>query len=178
MSGFFEEVSRRKVYRVAAAYAVAAAGIIQIASASFPAWELPIWSLRLVIAMLLAGFPIALMFGWVFVLTPEGLQRTERSETHVHRHGRRNIILLIATGVLVSSAAGYYLLPGVSTARLDKSIAVLPFDSFSGDQENTYFADGIQDDILTNLARIADLKVISRTSVMQYRGTKNNLRDI
>jgi TolB-like protein/Tfp pilus assembly protein PilF len=178
MSGFFEEVSRRKVYRVAAAYAVAAGGIIQLASASFPAWELPLWSLRLVIAMLLMGFPIALIFAWVFDLTPEGLQRTERSETRIHRHSRRNIILLVAAGVLVSAAAGYYLFPRTGTVRIDKSIAVLPFDSFSSDQENSYFADGIHDDILTALARIADLKVISRTSVMQYRGTKNNLREI
>ena len=178
MSGFFEEVSRRKVYRVAAGYAVAAAGIVQLASASFPAWDLPLWSLRLVIVSLLVGFPMALIFGYVFDLTPEGLQRTESSGSHARKHGRRHLVFLVGAGLVLSSAAGYYLLPRATAVKVDKSIAVLPFESFSLDQENSYFADGIHDDILTNLARIADLKVISRTSVMQYRGAKHNLREI
>ncbi len=76
MSGFFEEVKRRKVYRVAAAYIIAAGGIIQLASAAFPAWELPNWALRLVIVLLLTGFPIALILGWAFDVTPQGIKTT------------------------------------------------------------------------------------------------------
>ncbi|HEV3409353.1 MAG TPA: hypothetical protein VG095_03605, partial [Chthoniobacterales bacterium] len=178
MSGFFEEVKRRKVYRVAVAYVAATAGIIQLASATFPAWELPTWSLRLVIALLLLGFPIALIFAWVFDLTPEGIQRTPKPETYRPSHRRRNIALLIGAGVLISAAAGWFLIPRASARKLDKSIAVLPFDNLSTDPGNAFFADGLHDDILTNLAKIEDLKVISRTSVMPYRGKPTSVRDI
>lgn len=177
MTGFFEEVKRRKVYRVAAAYIVAAGGIIQLASATFPAWELPPWSLRLVILLLLVGFPIALILAWAFDITPQGIRATP--ETTVPRRGRRrNIIMLIATGVVVSAATGFFLLPRVAAHKVDKSIAVLPFENLSDEKENAYFADGVQDDVLTNLSKIGDLRVISRTSVMQYRGRPTNLRDI
>ena len=177
MTGFFEEVKRRKVYRVAAAYIVAAGGIIQLASATFPAWELPNWSLRLVILLLLVGFPIALILAWAFDITPQGIRATP--DTAAPRTGRRrNIIMLIATGVVVSAATGFFLLPRVAAHKVDKSIAVLPFENLSDEKENAYFADGIQDDLLTNLSKIGDLRVISRTSVMQYRGRPTNLRDI
>jgi TolB-like protein/Flp pilus assembly protein TadD len=176
MSGFFEEVQRRKVYRVAAAYVIAAGFIIQLASATFPAWELPTWSLRLIIVFLLIGFPISLIFAWAFDLTSQGIQATPKAPTGTHR--RRNLILLIATGIIVSATAGFFVLPRLSAQRLDKSIAVLPFENLSSDQENAFFADGIQDDILTNLAKIGDLKVISRTSVMPYRGRAHNIREI
>ena len=86
--------------------------------------------------------------------------------------------MLVATGVIISAAAGFFLLPRVSAHKVDKSIAVLPFENFSDDKANAYFADGIQDDLLTNLAKIGDLKVISRTSVMPYRGKASNLREI
>src|SRR5213596_1974494 len=178
MSGFFEEVKRRKVYRVAVAYVIAAAGIIQLGSAAFPAWELPNWALRLVIVLLLVGFPIALILAWAFDVTPQGIQATP--DVDVPRtHRRRNVIMLVATGVIVSAIAGFFLLPRISSARkIDKSIAVLPFENLSDQKENAYFADGIQDDVLTNLSKIGDLKVISRTSVMQYRGKAPNIRDI
>jgi TolB-like protein/Tfp pilus assembly protein PilF len=177
MTGFFEEVKRRKVYRVAAAYIVAAGGIIQLASATFPAWELPNWSLRLVILLLLVGFPIALILAWAFDITPQGIRATPEI-TAPRTSRRRNIIMLIATGIVVSAAAGFFLLPRVAAHKVDKSIAVLPFENLSDEKENAYFADGIQDDVLTNLSKIGDLRVISRTSVMQYRGRPTNLRDI
>src|SRR5438034_1242608 len=177
MSGFFEEVKRRKVYRVAAAYVIAAGGIIQLASAAFPAWELPSWALRLVIMLLLIGFPIALILAWAFDVTPQGIRATP-SATAPRMHRRRNVIMLVATGVIVSAIAGFFLLPRASAHKIDKSIAVLPFENLSDDKENAYFADGIQDDVLTNLSKIGDLKVISRTSVMPYRGKASNVREI
>jgi TolB-like protein/Flp pilus assembly protein TadD len=164
MSGFFEELQRRKVYRVAAAYIIAAGFIIQIGSAVFPAWELPNWTLRLVVALLLVGFPIALILAWAYDITSQGIRATPDT------HRRRNLIMLIATGVAISAGAGFFLLPRASARKVDKSIAVMPFQNLSDEKENAYFADGIQDDILTNLSKIGDLKVISRMSVMSYRG--------
>ncbi len=177
MTGFFEEVKRRKVYRVAAAYIIAAGGIIQLASATFPAWELPNWALRLVILLVLVGFPIALILAWAFDITAQGIQATPDTTAPKTRR-RRNIVMLIATGVIISAATGFFLLPRVAAHKVDKSIAVLPFENLSDDKENAYFADGIQDDVLTNLSKISDLRVISRTSVMQYRGRPTNLREI
>lgn len=178
MSGFFEELQRRKVYRVAAAYIIAAGFIIQIASAVFPAWELPNWTLRLVVVLLLIGFPIALILAWAYDVTTQGIRAT-RAVAAPAAHRRRNLILLIAIGVIVSAAAGFFLLPRASGSKIDKSIAVLPFQNLSDEKENAYFADGVQDDILTNLSKIGDLKVISRTSVMSYRGEgMRNAREI
>ena len=177
MTGFFEEVKRRKVYRVAAAYIIAAGGIIQLASATFPAWELPSWALRLVILLVLVGFPIALILAWAFDITAQGIRATPDT-TAPRTRRRRNVIMLIATGVVISAATGFFLLPRVAAHKVDKSIAVLPFENLSDEKENAYFADGIQDDVLTNLSKISDLRVISRTSVMQYRGRPTNLREI
>src|SRR5436309_7567928 len=178
LPGFFGEVRRRKVYRVVAAYIIAAGGIIQLASAAFPAWELPNWALRLVIVLLLVGFPIALILAWAFDVTPQGIRATPNVAVP-RTNRRRNIIMLVATGVIVSAIAGFFLLPLVSSARkIDKSIAVLPFENLSDDKENAYFAAGIQDDVLTNLSKNDDLKVISRASVMPYRGKASNVREI
>src|SRR5437762_5145938 len=177
MSGFFEEVKRRKVYQAAVAYVIAAGGIVQLASAAFPAWELPNWALRLVIVLLLIGFPIALILAWAFDVTAQGIKAAPTSGPS-GSHLRRNVITLVAAGVIVSAAAGFFLLPRVSAHKVDKSIAVLPFENLSDEKENAYFADGVQDDILSNLSKIGDLKVISRTSVMPYRGKPQNLRDI
>jgi TolB-like protein/Flp pilus assembly protein TadD len=181
MSGFFEELKRRRVYRVAAAYIIAGGFIIQIASAVFPAWELPNWSQRLLIVLILAGFPIALIFAWIFDITPSGIERTSKVEAQTQAppsHRRRNLILLAAAGLVISFAAGFFVLPRASARKIDKSIAVLPFENLSDAKENAYFADGIQDDILTNLSRIGDLKVISRTSVMSFRGKPTTVREI
>jgi TolB-like protein/Tfp pilus assembly protein PilF len=177
MTDFFEEVKRRKVYRVAAAYIIAAGGIIQLASAAFPAWELPNWALRLVIVLLLIGFPIALILAWAFDITTQGIRATP-GVAGGRTHRRRNVIMLVATGVVISAAAGFFLLPRVAAHKIDKSIAILPFQNLSDEKENAYFADGIQDDILTNLSKISELRVISRTSVMQYRGEARNIREI
>jgi len=175
MSSFFEELQRRKVYRVAAAYIIVAGFIIQIGSAVFPAWELPNWTLRLVVVFLLIGFPIALILAWAYDVTPQGIRATPAPRTH----RRRNIYLLVAAGIIVSSVAGFFLLPRASARKVDKSIAVLPFENLSDEKDNAYFADGMQDDILTNLSKIGDLKVISRTSVNSYRDNAGrNAREI
>src|SRR3954471_8409235 len=176
MSSFFEEVQRRKVYRVAGAYVIAAGFIIQIASAVFPAWELPHWTFRLAVVLLLIGFPIALILAWAYDITPQGIKPTAATPATTHR--RRNLAVLGATGVVISAAAGFFLLPPAVAHKVDKSIAVLPFDNLSVEKENAFFADGMQDDILTNLSKIADLKVISRTSVMSYRGKTANVKEI
>src|SRR5205085_4830231 len=160
MSGFFHEVQRRKVYRVAAAYIIAGGFIIQMVSAAFPAWELPNWSQRLVIALILAGFPIALIFAWIFDITPSGIERTSTVEgqPQPRSHRRRNFIFLATSGLVLSVAAGFFVLPRAVAHKIDKSIAVLPFENFSDEKENAYFADGVQDDILTNLSKVGDLK--------------------
>ena len=175
MSGFFEELQRRKVYRVAAAYVVAAGFLIQIASAAFPAWELPNWSLRLVIVLLLIGFPIALILAWAYDITPQGIQGTPKTP---RGHRRRNLILLIASAVVISASAGFFLLPRAIWQKVDKSVAVLPFQNLSDDPANAYFADGIQEEVLTRLTKIGDLKVISRTSTQGYQSDPNNLAEI
>jgi hypothetical protein len=134
MAGFFEEVQRRKVYRVAAAYVIAAGGIIQLASAAFPAWELPNWALRLVIVLLLIGLPIALILAWAYDVTPTGIQSTPPVATSSLTSRRRNLLVLVATGVIVSLAAGFFLLPRAIARKVDKSIAVLPFENLSDDK--------------------------------------------
>jgi TolB-like protein/Tfp pilus assembly protein PilF len=174
MSGFFEELQRRKVYRVAAAYVIAAGFIIQIGSAVIPAWELPNWTLRLVIVLLLIGFPVALILAWAYDVTPQGIQATPKAG----RHRRRNVTLLLGAGAVISVAAGFFLLPRASARKVDKSIAVLPFQNLSAEKENDYFAEGIQNEILTKLATVRDLKVISRTSTAKYQSNPGNLKRV
>src|SRR3982750_3168550 len=126
MSGLFDELQRRKVYRVAAAYVIAAGFIIQIGSAVIPAWELPNWTLRFVIVLLLIGFPVALILAWAYDVTPQGIQATPKARGG---HRRRNVALLVVAGGVISIAAGFFLLPRASARKIDKSIAVLPFRS-------------------------------------------------
>jgi TolB-like protein/Flp pilus assembly protein TadD len=175
MSGFFQELQRRKVYRVAGVYIIAAGFIIQIGSAVFPAWELPNWTLRLVVVLLLIGFPIALILGWAYDVTPQRIQATARVPG---THRRRNLILLVAASAIISTAAGFFLLPRASARKIDKSIAVLPFQNLSEEKANAYFADGIQNEILTKLAGIGDLKVISRSSAAKYKSKPEDLKRV
>ncbi len=176
MSGFFEELKRRKVYRVAIAYIVASWALAQGLAQVLPVFDISNSVIRVVIALLLIGFPLALVLAWVFDVTPQGIKATPSIASAGHR--RRNVVMLAATGVIISAAAGFFLLPRAAAHKIDKSIAVLPFENLSDEKENAYFADGIQDDVLTNLSKIGDLKVISRTSVMPYRGKTQNLREI
>jgi TolB-like protein/Flp pilus assembly protein TadD len=180
---FFSELRRRNIFRVAVAYAIVSWLIVQVATSTFPVLEIPSWCVRLVIVLVILGFPVAMLLAWAYELTPEGLKRTEDIvPTEAARRPVTQRLNFTIIGVLACAVA--YLIyqryhPGASSGTPEKSIAVLPFENFSDDKENAFFADGIQDDILTSLAKIRDLKVISRTSVMPYRGaTKNNLPQI
>ena len=177
MSFFFEELRRRKVYRVAIAYIVVSWALAQGLAQVLPVFDISNSVIRVVIALLLIGFPVALVLAWVFDVTSQGIRATSTPSVPVARR-RRNLIMLIAIGVIISVAAGFFLLPRASARKVDKSIAVLPFQNLSDEKENAYFADGMQDDILTNLSKIGDLKVISRTSVMSYRDGARNAREI
>ncbi len=182
---FLTELKRRNVYKVAIAYAVVAWLLMQIASQIFPFFDIPNWVVRLVVLLLVIGFPIALIIAWAFELTPEGIKRTEAAEgvlTKPSRNPAWIYVVLIAGAISI----GLFFL-GRFTVGLRqrvfetvpaKSIAVLPFESLSEDKANAYFAEGIQDEILTRLAKIADLKVISRTSTQKYKSAPNNLREI
>src|SRR4026208_1334973 len=183
---FFAELKRRNVYKVAIAYAVVAWLLMQIATQVFPFLEIPNWAIRLVIMLIVIGFPIALVIAWAFELTPEGIKRAEDvdlSKSLTRKTGRKLDFFIIAVLLLVISILLFQRLhPNVSPAvssSLEKSIAVLPFENFSEDKAFAFFADGVQDEILTDLAKIADLKVISRTSVMRYKSsTDRDLRQI
>ncbi|HET9367571.1 MAG TPA: hypothetical protein VFO22_05830, partial [Candidatus Udaeobacter sp.] len=181
---FFAELKRRNVYKVAVAYAVVSWLLTQIATQVFPFFEIPSWGVRLVILLIVVGFPIALVLAWAFELTPEGLKRTDEVEPHksiLRSTGRKLDSLIIAVLLLVIAVFAYQrFTPGqkASTIVPEKSIAVLPFENRSEDKANAYFADGIQDEILTRLSKIADLKVISRTSTQHYESAPENLREI
>jgi TolB-like protein/Tfp pilus assembly protein PilF len=180
MSGFFEELRRRKVYRVAIAYIVAGWALAQGLAQVLPVFEISNSAIRVVIVLLLIGFPVALVLAWIFDITPAGIQRTSRIavQSSPSSHRRRNLAVLAGAGIIISGTVGFFVLPRAVAHKVDKSIAVLPFENLSDEKENAYFADGIQDDILTNLSKIGDLKVISRTSVMSYRGHAPNVREI
>ncbi len=195
---FFLELKRRNVIRVAGLYLVGAWLVVQVAGTVLPMFGAPEWLPRTIVVLLAIGFVPAVVFSWVFELTPEGLKRDEDvapEQSITPQTGRRMdrmiiVVLVLALGyfafdkfaltprreaALVSSAV-----PNESKSVINaKSIAVLPFENRSRDPDNAYFTDGVQDEILTDLAKIADLKVISRTSVMQYKsGVARNLRKI
>jgi TolB-like protein/Tfp pilus assembly protein PilF len=183
---FFAELQRRNVYKVAAAYAVVAWLLVQVATQLFLVFEGPRWALRLVVAAIIVGFPIALIVAWAFELTQVGLRRTETADAeHLQPRSPKVAWIYVVTIAGLLSAGVFFLgrytnlKQSAGTGVPAKSIAVLPFENLSSDKENAYFAEGIQDEILTDLAKVADLKVISRTSVMQYRdAAARNLREI
>jgi TolB-like protein/Tfp pilus assembly protein PilF len=187
---FFAELKRRNVYKVAVAYAVVAWLTIQAASIFLPAFNAPQWAMQIVILILVVGFPIALTFSWAFEITPEGIKRESEvaADQSITRHTGRKIFALtivlavVATGLLIFQLvrSKNTVTPRQSEAATvsSKSIAVLPFDNLSGDPQNAYFSEGVQDEILTRLAKIAELKVISRTSTQRFKSAPNDLRQI
>jgi TolB-like protein/Flp pilus assembly protein TadD len=183
---FFSELKRRNVYKVAVAYAVVGWLLVQVTTQVFPIFEIPNWALRLIVLAIIIGFPIALVIAWAFELTPEGIKRTEDVDPAVStRQPRKHAwIFVIIVGALLSVGlffVGRYTARSnnaSSTELLAKSIAVLPFDNLSHDPDNAYFAEGVQDEILTRLAKVADLKVISRTSTQRFKSAPSDLREI
>ena len=196
MKSFFAELQRRHVYKVGAAYAVAGWLLVQIVTQVFPIFEVSSLAQRIIVLVIVAGFPISLVWAWLFDITAQGIVRTGElpatGEPPGLRRERRgterklNYVLgaLLFVAIAYFAAERFGLINGsrktsiAATAIKAKSIAVLPFDNFSDDKQNTYFADGIQDDILTAISKVSDLKVISRNSVMQYRDKARNTREI
>ena len=184
LGSFFAELKRRNVYKVAVGYAVVGWLLIQVATQVFPFFEIPNWAVRLVVLFIVVGFPIALVIAWAFELTPGGIKRTEEADRAYpgRSRGRAWIYVVISAGLLSVGLffLGRYTAPNenkISNVPA-KSIAVLPFENLSRDPDNAYFAEGIQDEILTRLAKVADLKVISHTSTQRYKSSPDNLPQI
>ena len=184
LGSFFAELKRRNVYKVAVAYAVVGWLLIQVATQVFPFFEIPNWGVRLAVLLIVVGFPIALVIAWAFELTPGGIKRTEEAD-RVYPSGSRGrawIYVVISAGLLSGGLffLGRYTAPNENKIGNvpAKSIAVLPFENLSRDPDNAYFAEGIQDEILTRLAKVADLKVISHTSTQRYKSSPNDLPQI
>jgi TolB-like protein/Tfp pilus assembly protein PilF len=182
---FVSELRRRNVYKVAVAYAVVGWLVAQVATQIFPFLEIPNWIVRLVIVLIAIGFPIALVIAWAFEATSEGIKRTEVADAMptAMSHKRHAWIFVVIVGAALS--VGLFFIGrytgrnAASTSELAaKSIAVLPFDNLSRDPDNAYFAEGVQDEILTRLAKVADLKVISRTSTQRFKSAPSDLREI
>src|SRR6202011_4933260 len=172
---------------VAVAYAVVGWLLVQVATQVFPFLEIPNWVIRLVIALVAIGFPIALVIAWAFEMTPEGLKRTEDVDLATSARQPRKHVWILVVIVGAAFSIGLFFIGRytgrntASTTRIElpaKSIAVLPFENLSDDKGAAYFADGIQDEILTKLASIADLKVISRTSTAKYKSKPEDLKTV
>ena len=213
--GFLEELQRRHVWRVAIAYAVAGWLLVQVATQVFPFFNIPNWAVRLVVLLIVIGFPIVVVFAWVYELTPEGIRRTAPADSPDARQGteHRQIgrklnsviisVLVLAVALLLGNqflwhkgmrartvatapapagivagpapgAAAAPPLPASTAAIPAKSVAVLPFTNESGKQDEQYFSDGLSDDLITALSQFAGLKVISRNSAFQFRGSKDS----
>ncbi len=189
LSGLIQELRNRRVFRVATVYVGAAFALIQMADILFPMLSVADWGMKALSLVLLLGFPLAMVLAWMFQFTPEGIRRSPKSgEKHssTQKPLTSNAIIIVLLAVLV----GFQIYPkfsdqdSESSAEMlvhqsdDKSVAVLPFTNFSSSEEDTYFADGIHDDILTQLSKIRDLKVISRTTMMKYKASDLSLSDI
>ena len=190
---FFAELKRRNVYKVAAAYAVVAWLLMQVASQIFPFFEIPNWVVRLVVLLLIIGFPIALIIAWAFELTPEGLKRTEAADampTQPPMHRTWIYVVVVAGAISVGlffigrsitlrTSLGENGRPPASAGALpSKSIAVLPFDNLSEDKATAYFVAGMRDEILTKLAQLQDLNVVSRTSTDKFQSHPEDVRSV
>ena len=184
---FFAELKRRNVVRAAAFYAASAWLLVQVATQVFPFFRIADWLVRWVIVAAVIGFPFWVLFAWFYQWTPQGLQRETATAPFQPeaRQARRNVdrwimaMLAVAVVLLLTDKLVLRERAGPVAGSSEKSVAVLPFENLSEEKANAFFTEGVQDEILTHLARIADLKVISRTSVMQYKsGAPRNLREI
>ena len=188
-SHFLAELKRRNVYKVAVAYIVAGWALSQGIAQVFPVFDVPNWTIRAIVLLIILGFPIAVVFAWFFEITPEGIKRTEVADA-ARQHSRgKTWIYVVVIGAIVS--IGLFLLGRFSAATYDaastraapaaipvKSIAVLPFENLSDDKNTAYFSDGITEEILNALAQIPNLKVAARRSAFQFKGNDLDLRKI
>jgi adenylate cyclase len=182
---FFAELKRRNVYKVAIAYIVGGWALSQGIAQVFPVFDVPNWAIRLIVLLIIIGFPVAVVLAWAFEITPEGIKRTEDVDPLVEaRAPKKHVwIYVVAIGAMVSIALFFL---GRYTARSsndasnlpEKSIAVLPFENLSSDKENAYFSDGITEEILNALAQIPNLKVAARRSAFQFKGNDLDLHKI
>src|SRR6476469_2352173 len=194
LAAFFTELKRRKVYRVAVGYAIVAWLLIQAASILFPTFEAPTWVMKVFVTAVILGFPVALILAWAFEMTPGGIRRAEDvapRESTAPKAGCKWTTIIVAAAVLAAALLAFQFartrkpataeLPkqvAPAAATTDKSVAVLPFENLSSDTENAFFAQGIQDEIITTLSRISGLRVISRTSTARYSSAPENLPEI
>jgi TolB-like protein len=188
---FVAELRRRRVFRVVVVYAIATFGVLQVADIAFPALKLPEWSVTLIVAVALLGFPVALVLAWAFDITPRGVIRTEplaETGSRFQRHGR--VLALASAGLvtILTIAVGWYVLPKLPGWWGDTSIAaasepakpklvVLPFENL-GSPVDEYFADGVTEEITARLATTGHLGVIARTSAIRYKGTDKSVPQI
>ena len=189
-SHFLAELKRRNVYKVAVAYIVAGWALSQGIAQVLPVFDVPNWTIRLIVVLIIIGLPVALVLAWAFEITPEGIKRTEMADRMpaAARRKKHAWIYIVVVGAIVSITlfflGRYSAISGAprhgeaATGIPEKSIAVLPFDNLSRDPDNAYFAEGVQDEILTRLAKVADLKVISRTSTQHFKSAPDNLPQI
>ena len=191
MNNFFAELKRRNVYKVAVAYIVAGWALSQGIAQVLPVFDIPNLVIRLIVLLIIVGLPVALILAWMFEMTPEGIKRTATADAMpaAARSKKHTWIYVVVIAGLFS--IGLFFLgrysagnkesgrpPATAKSLPQKSIAVLPFDNLSRDPDNAYFAEGVQDEILTRLAKVADLKVISRTSTQHFKSAPENLPQI
>src|SRR5437764_620579 len=191
MNNFFAELKRRNVYKVAVAYIVAGWALSQGIAQVLPVFDIPNLVIRLIVLLIIVGLPVALILAWMFEMTPEGIKRTATADAMpaAARSKKHTWIYVVVIAGLFS--IGLFFLgrysagnkesgrpPATAGSLPQKSIAVLPFDNLSRDPDNAYFAEGVQDEILTRLAKVADLKVISRTSTQHFKSAPENLPQI
>src|SRR5215217_3393577 len=193
-AAFLTELKRRKVYRVAVAYAIVAWLLIQAASILFPTFEAPSWVMKVFVTAVILGFPVALILAWALDLTPQGIRREEEVAprgSKTPRAGSKWTVIIVAAAMMAAGLLAFQFVRTRTSATaesskqnaptattLDKSVAVLPFENLSSDKENAFFAQGIQDEIITTLSRISGLRVISRTSTARYSSAPANLPEI
>src|ERR1044071_5378744 len=173
---FFAELKRRNVYKVAVAYVVGGWALSQGIAQVFPVFDVPNWAIRLVVLLIIIGFPIALIVAWAFEVTPQGIKRTEAADATGQRSHGVAWIYIVLIGAAFSVGLFF---AGRYTARnpgLGKSIAVLPLINESGDPKDEYFSDGLSEELIAALAQIRGLKVIGRSSSFRFKDQKEDPR--
>jgi TolB-like protein/cytochrome c-type biogenesis protein CcmH/NrfG len=192
-SSFFSELKRRNVYKVAVAYAVVGWLVVQVATQVFPFLEIPNWIVRVVIALVAIGFPIALVIAWAFELTPQGLKRTEEVDPRAGRDSKNRAWIYVAVIGAAFSVGLFFIgrhtvsrtswmqlerASAVAGSAPQKSIAVLPLLNESGDPRDEYFSDGLSEELIAALAQIKELKVIGRSSSFRFKDRKEEPKAI